>query len=201
MLLVLASASPRRKELLTRIGIDIEVRPADVDEAVLPGEPALPYVARMAASKADAVFETVHASGDDERFVLGADTIVEIDGDILGKPTDARQATLMLRRLVDRTHRVSTAFAIRGPDTVVDRVVTTDVSMRTADDDEIAEYVRAGEWRGKAGAYAVQGMAAALVREIRGSITTVIGLPLAEVTTEFIRLGVIRPRYTSGVSA
>ncbi len=182
-----------------RVGVDIQVVPASVDETPFANEQPLAYVARLAAAKAEAVAREL--GEDDERLVLGADTIVEIDGDILGKARDAEQAARMLGRLVGHTHRVSTAFALRGPAVAVDRVVTTEVSMRSADDQEIAAYVDAGEWRGKAGAYAVQGMAAALVREIHGSITTVIGLPLSEVTSELMRLGAGRPDYAAGVPA
>ena len=201
MTLVLASASPRRKELLVRVGVPIEVRPADIDERTRAGEAALPYVARLAAGKAEAVAHLLRADGD-RRWVLGADTIVEIDGDILGKAANEQQATAMLERLVGRVHRVSTAFALRGPDADHhDQVVTTEVVMRSASADEIAAYVAAGEWRGKAGAYAVQGMAAALVAEVRGSITNVIGLPLAEVVQALQQLGIGGARYRDGIPA
>jgi septum formation protein len=149
----------------------------------------------MAASKTEAV-----ARERSERWVLGADTIVEIDGRILGKAAGPKEATDMLRGLAGRSHRVFTGFALRGPTGHTDRIVTTEVIMRTVCDSEIAEYVAAGEWRGKAGAYAVQGMAAALVSEVRGSITNVIGLPLAEVLDELGKLGAGKPRYTRGAA-
>ncbi len=175
MTLILASASPRRHELLERIGLELVVRPADVDESVWPGEAPLAYVQRVAAAKADA---TVRGDGD---WVLAADTIVEIDGVVLGKAADGAEAAAMLRRLSGRTHRVSTAIALRGPAVACGEVVTSEVDVIALDPRLIAGYVAAGEWRGKAGAYAVQGMAAAMVRAVRGSITNVIGLPLAEV--------------------
>lgn len=209
--LVLASASPRRKELLARVGVPIDVRPADIDERLLPGEDALTYVTRLAAAKAEAIAARLRAEGDD-RWVLGADTIVELsdrpgapDGEILGKAGSPAEAARMLARLVGRSHHVSTAFAVRRSgadmDAGVVRAVSTEVIMRAAGTEEIADYVEAGEWRGKAGAYAVQGMAAGLVTEVRGSITNVIGLPLAEVLHELRRLGAGGPRYTDGVPA
>lgn len=202
MSLVLASASPRRQELLERIGIALLVRPASVDESMLAGEAPLVYVARVAAAKADVVYRAIAAETGAGAWVLGADTIVEIDGRVLGKAADEAEAAAMLGQLVGRVHQVSTGFAIRGPDGAgIDRIVTTRVSMRAAGAAEIADYVAAGEWRGKAGAYAVQGMAAALVIEIHGSITNVIGLPLAEVVAELSCLGAGEPRYGLGIPA
>ena len=194
--LILASASPRRRELLARVGIPIEVRPAAVDESVYPGEEALAYARRVAAAKVDAL-----AAAYPDRWVLGADTVVEIGGEILGKAPDAEAARAMLRRLVGRAHRVSTAFSLRGPGAAIDRLVTSEVIMRPAGEVEIDDYVRAGEWQGKAGAYAVQGMAAALVTEVRGSVTNVIGLPLAEVIETLVQVGAAAPRYAEGTAA
>jgi septum formation protein len=195
--LILASASPRRSELLARVGVAFEVVPADVDETVEPGETAPVLAQRLAALKAAAV-KGQHP----ERWVLAADTVVEVDGVILGKADDEAAATAMLELLVDNTHRVVTGFALRGPgEFAVDRVVSTEVVMRGACAGEVRDYVGAGEWRGKAGAYAVQGMAAALVREVRGSITNVVGLPLAEVLTELAVVGAAIPSYQRGVSA
>ncbi len=195
--LILASGSPRRRELLSRVGLTIDVVPADVDETPHPGEAALAYAQRLAADKADAV-----ARDRAERWVLAADTIVEIDGDILGKAADAAEARAMVSRLAGRAHRVTTAFAVRGPGGAhADRVVTTSVSVRALDTAEIDDYVASGEWRGKAGAYAVQGIAAALVTGVTGSITNVIGLPLAEVLVELRALGAPAPRYADGEPA
>jgi septum formation protein len=151
------------------------VRPSDVDETQRPGEVPLDYVRRVAAAKAAACVR-----GPDE-WVLAADTIVELDGDVLGKATADAEAAAMLRRLFGRTHRVTTAVCLVGPRGSHDIAVTSEVDMVAADEETIADYVASGEWHGKAGAYAVQGIAAALVRIVRGSITNVIGLPLAEV--------------------
>lgn len=192
-MLILASASPRRRELLERIGFVLSVQPADADERVVPGETATAYAVRVAALKADSI-----AGG----WVLAADTVVEIDGAILGKAADEAEARSMLEQLLGREHRVTTAFSIRGPQGVAaDRHVTTEVSMRAASAGEIDGYVAAGEWRGKAGAYAVQGMAAAFVTGIRGSITNVIGLPLAEVVQALAAAGADVPDYRRGVPA
>jgi septum formation protein len=192
--LILASVSPRRRELLLRVGLPIEVVPAAVDEATRGEESAVGHAARLAAAKAGAVADR-HA----DRWVLGADTVVEIDGLILGKAESAAAARTMLQRLAGRAHRVSTAFSLRGPAAALgSRVVTTHVTMRAATTAELDDYVASGEWQGKAGAYAVQGIAAALVREVRGSITNVIGLPLAEVIEELRRLGGPTPRYAAG---
>jgi septum formation protein len=174
-MLYLASASPRRRELLARVGVETVVRPSDIDERQHDGEAPLAYVRRVAAEKAGAC---ARGAGD---FALAADTIVEIDGLVLGKAADEDEAAAMLRRLVGRTHRVSTAVCLAGPSGTHELVVTTEVDVVAAGEDDIAGYVASGEWRGKAGAYAVQGIAGSLVSAVRGSITNVIGLPLAEV--------------------
>ncbi len=174
--LILASASPRRRELLERVGVALVVQPADVDESVHDGEAPLPYVRRVAGAKA-----AVIAAGAPGAWVLAADTIVVVDDDVLGKAADDREAQAMLRRLVGRSHQVTTAVALSGPGGAHALEVTSDVEMDPVDEATLARYVAAGEWRGKAGAYAVQGIGAALVRAVRGSVTNVIGLPLAEV--------------------
>jgi septum formation protein len=193
--IVLASASPRRRELLERVGIVLDVRPADVDETQHAGEAPLDYVRRVAAAKADTL--AARAPG---AWVLAADTIVELDGDVLGKAADAAEARAMLARLRGRTHRVSTAFALRGPKGV-NGLVTSEVTMGAFDDVALDDYVACGEWRGKAGAYAVQGIGAALVTEVRGSITNVVGLPLAEVLAALAEAGAAAPRFTDGSAA
>lgn len=174
-MLVLASASPRRRELLERVGVALTVRPTHIDESVLPGEAPLPYVRRVALAKATAAIRRA------DQWALAADTIVVVDDDILGKAADEAEAASMLRRLAGRTHQVTTAVALCGPGPTRALEVTSDVDVVALDDTAIADYVASGEWRGKAGAYAVQGIAAALVRAVRGSVTNVIGLPLAEV--------------------
>ena len=173
--LLLASASPRRRELLERVGVALVVRPADIDESLHPGEAPLPYVRRVAAAKAAATLRRV------DQWALAADTIVVVDDDVLGKAVDEAEAAAMLRRLAGRVHQVTTAVALRGPGGDHALEVTSDVDVVALDEAAIADYVASGEWRGKAGAYAIQGIAAALVRAVRGSVTNVIGLPLAEV--------------------
>jgi septum formation protein len=196
-ILVLASASPRRRELLARVGVRLEVAPADVDEMPRPGEAPAAYARRVAADKLAAAAAR-HAG----RWLLAADTVVEVDGAILGKAADAAEARAMLDRLNGRRHRVATAFSIAGPDGKrADELVVSDVVMRRAAATELDDYVRSDEWRGKAGAYAVQGIAAALVREVHGSITNVVGLPLAEVLEALARLGGPAPRYAEGEPA
>ena len=193
--LVLASASPRRRELLARVGIDVEIAPADVDESSPTGESAAGCALRLAAAKAHAV--AARMSG---RWVLAADTVVEIDGDLLAKPADEAEAAAMLRRLSGRTHRVVTGFALIGPGGAppVLRAVTTEVDLRLVSDRDVAGYVASREWEGKAGGYAVQGIAAAFVVAIRGSITNVVGLPLAEVLVELERAGAARADLARG---
>jgi septum formation protein len=192
-MLVLASASPRRKDLLARVGLALEVRPSDVDETELPGEAPGAYVLRIARMKADAC---------EGAWVVAADTTVTIDGAILAKAADGAEAAAMLRRLVGRTHQVMTAFVVRGPGGARhEQLVTTEVVMVAASEARIAAYVASGEWRGKAGAYALQGIAAALVAEVRGSVTNVIGLPLAEVIAALDRLGGPRADFAAGSAA
>lgn len=175
--LVLASASPRRRDLLQRAGVPFEVAPAEIDESARSGEAPAVYAQRIAAEKARAVFAT-HP----DAFVLAADTIVVVGGEILGKPRDEADARRMLERLSGRSHQVTTAVCLVSPDGAERcRVVTTEVDVRALRGEEIDAYLRSGEWRGKAGGYAVQGIASAFVTAIRGSYTNVVGLPLAEV--------------------
>jgi septum formation protein len=197
--LLLASASPRRRELLERVGIALEVRPTDVDEEPRATEEPATYVARIARAKATA------ARRRPGQWVLAADTTVTIDGAILGKAATPDEAAAMLRRLSGRVHQVLTAFTIvgeRGDATVHhDAAVASDVVMIGMDDTVVADYVASGEWRGKAGAYAIQGIGAALVREVRGSVTNVIGLPLVEVLEALRAAGAPSARLAAGVPA
>ena len=196
--LVLASASPRRLELLRRIGVSVEVVPADVDEAVLPGESPEACVLRLAGAKARAVQARVGPA----RWVLAADTVVALEADILGKPGSPAEARAMLERLLGRTHRVLTGFALVGPGApAIERAVTTEVDLRAAGAGEVDGYVASDEWRGKAGGYAAQGIAAAFITAVRGSFSNVVGLPLAEVVVELARTGAARPDYASGAAA
>lgn len=192
--LILASASPRRRELLERIGVSIEVVPAAIDESLAGRESPEAAALRLARTKAEAVARRRRG-----RFVLGADTIVAIEGEILGKPADRDEAGGMLARLVGREHQVITGICVvDGEGAAAERAVCTAVSMRRAPEAEIEGYLDSGEWRGKAGAYAIQGIAAALVSEVRGSVTNVIGLPLAETLELLSRAGGPGPDYRSG---
>ncbi|MCA1798603.1 MAG: Maf family nucleotide pyrophosphatase [Xanthomonadaceae bacterium] len=166
--LILASASPRRRDLLAQAGIACEVRPADVDETPLADEQPDAYVRRLARAKAGAILG-------DGRPVLGADTAVVLDRSILGKPADAADAARMLRALSGREHEVHSAVALVSGDRCNDSCVTVRVCMRKLDDEEIAAYCRTGEPMDKAGAYAIQGRAAAFVERIDGSYTAVVG--------------------------
>ncbi|HEX5272242.1 MAG TPA: Maf family protein [Gemmataceae bacterium] len=190
--LILASASPRRRELLERLGLVLEVAPADVDETPHPGEKPVDYARRVAAAKCDVVAEGTGAGR--ALAVLGADTTVIVEDAILGKPADDADARAMLARLCGRRHEVVTAYTLRFGDRRLERAVTTLVAMRALQPSEIDAYVASGEGRDKAGAYAVQGIAAAFVTELRGSLTNVIGLPLAEVLADLLALGAL-PRY------
>jgi septum formation protein len=180
---VLASGSPRRAELLARLGLAPVVRPTDVDETPRPGERADALVARLAAAKAAA--SAALGDGSDE-VVLAADTEVTLDGEVLGKPCDRDDAGRMLRQLAGRTHEVVTGIAVvRGPVSAVTRV-STDVTFRDLTDAEVAWYLATGEPDDKAGAYGLQGAGAVLVSRVDGSDTNVIGLPLAE-TVDLLR--------------
>lgn len=190
--IILASASPRRRDLLQRVGYQLDVRPADLDETDLPGESPDRYVARIARAKATAIADT--APG---QWVLAADTTVTIDGLILAKAATPDEAYAMLQRLSGRTHQVMTGFAIFGPKTY-ERVVTSQVEFVTLSAATIEDYIACGEWQGKAGAYALQGIGAALVRAVRGSVTNVIGLPLVEVIAGFADVGGPAPRFAAG---
>ncbi len=200
-MLVLASASPRRREMLERIGLTLDVRPAEIDESVIAGEDPATYVSRIARAKA----ETVALAVGDGRWILAADTTVTIAGTILGKAESPEEAASMLRSLAGQTHQVLTAFVLRGErdgvPVVHEGLVTTDVMMVAFDDATIDDYVASNEWRGKAGAYALQGIAAALIREVRGSVTNVIGLPLAEVIAALRAVGGPVPRLAAGEAA
>ena len=176
---MLASASPRRRDLLAQAGVAFEVRPADIDESRCGNEPALPHARRLAREKALAVAKTLGTPG---RLVLGADTIVVLDEAILGKPRDTEHAAALLFELTGRTHRVITAVAIARSDSleIFEDAVESRVAMRTATAGEIRDYVAIGESLDKAGAYAVQGEGRRFIERIEGSESNVIGLPLDE---------------------
>ena len=188
--LVLASASPRRRELLEQLGLTLQVTPANVDETPLPGERPNEYVRRVAAAKCDAVAATRAL----DLPILAADTIVIVDDQILGQPKDEADARRMLGLLAGRRHDVTTAYRINYGGRTLDRAVTTTVSFRSLQPAEVDAYVASAEWRGKAGGYAVQGRAGAFATELRGSHTNVIGLPLAEVLADLQALQAL-PAY------
>ncbi len=186
-MLILASQSPRRRELLTQAGYSFEVRPAHIPEEPLAGENPIAYVTRLAREKAEAVFREVTAdapaNADGETLaVLGADTTVTLDDTILGKPEDAADAARMLKMLSGRTHRVMTGVALATADGVEVAAEVTAVRFLTLSEEEIAGYVATGEPMDKAGAYAIQGYAARWIPRIEGCYFNVVGLPLALVT-------------------
>jgi septum formation protein len=181
--LVLASASPRRSELLRSVGLDFDVMHADIDESVRPGEAPSDYVARLSREKAAAVGERL----DGAAVVVAADTTVDVDGRILEKPLDDGDARQMLRLLSGRTHLVHTcvttlSFGVGSGRTGSAMTVVVETAVRFVEltDRAIDWYLSTGEHVGKAGAYGIQGAAAALVDRVDGSVTNVIGLPLAE---------------------
>ncbi|MBF0135147.1 MAG: septum formation inhibitor Maf [Magnetococcales bacterium] len=172
----LVSMSPRRRELLSQVGIEAQVWPVAIDEGCRPGEPAAAYVVRLAREKVNRAMDP----GVD--YALAADTSVILDETILGKPADPEQAEWMLHRLSDRRHQVLTGVALcRLADRrCLDRVVTTDVWFKKLTPAEIKAYVATGEPMDKAGAYGIQGVGAFMVRRIEGSFSGVVGLPLME---------------------
>lgn len=189
--LILASASPRRRQLLADAGIDFAVRPAAIDERPLPGEAALDYVARIARAKAAAV---ARGPGD---AVLGADTEVIVDGRVLGKPADVDDARRMIGALSGRSHTVASAVALVVDEGWRERVVVSTVHMREITEAEIAAYCATTEPFDKAGGYGVQGRAAAFVEAIDGSHSGVVGLPLFETLALLAEVGITawgRPR-------
>ncbi len=173
--IVLASRSPRRIELLARLGVEPEVVPADIDETPFTGESPVAYVERLARAKATAVQQRTNAD-----LVLGADTTVDVNGIILGQPIDHDDMRRMLRMLSARTHRVHTAVAVISHGTIASQVVTSLVSFHAVTDEALEWYISTGEPEGKAGSYAIQGLGGTLVEGVRGSMSNVIGLPLRE---------------------
>lgn len=175
--IVLASASPRRTELMTLAGFQFSVVPADICEDVLPGEAPAEHVMRLSREKADAV-----ASSTGGRFFIGADTVVVLDEAILGKPVDEADAARMLRALSGRDHEVVTGFTVfdKVSSIHISRSVSTEVTFKILENQEISDYIASGCPMDKAGAYAIQGGAVHFVRSINGSYTNVIGLPMTE---------------------
>jgi septum formation protein len=197
MRLILASASPRRRELLEQAGYEFEVRPAHVNEDLRPGEDPIAYVIRLAREKAEAVLRLAGAGPQTESgdlVVLGADTTVTLDNHILAKPEDEADARRMLALLSGRTHRVITGVAVAtGSDPEIRCQVAAEVTavrFLTLSAEEIAAYVATGEPMDKAGAYAIQGRAAKWIPRIEGDYFNVVGLPLALVASMLEVLGV-----------
>jgi len=175
MKLVLGSASPRRLELLAQIGVvPTDIRPADIDETPLKAELPLIYARRLAIDKTRAVTYSKN------EIVLCADTVVAVGRRILGKPKNTAQAVEFLNLLSGRRHRVITAIAVKSGDRLLEKQVTTAVKFKHLSDTELSAYIRSDEWQGKAGGYAIQGIAAAFIPWINGSYSNVVGLPLAE---------------------
>ncbi len=194
-LLLLGSASPRRRELLTTVGLEPLCLPVLLDESVREGERPHDYVRRMAEEKLAALLARPEATQTTARAALTADTTVVLGEESLGKPADARAALDMLRRLAGREHVVLTAFALcRAPFEAsrrVVRVVESRVEFRAATEDELRRYADTGEGLDKAGAYAIQGLGMFLVRRIVGSYSSIVGLPLCELVEELRRLEVL----------
>ena len=181
MKIYLASASPRRRELLQQIAIEFELLLPQVDETPLDNESADEYVARVAQLKATSAAKMLAERDDSHNWpILAADTSVIIDGEIVGKPTDKADALAMLQRLSGRTHQVKTAISVVYQGQVVTQVVATDVLFRDLTCKEIEDYWLTGEPQDKAGAYGIQGIAGKFVQSIHGSYSSVVGLPLFE---------------------
>ncbi len=179
-LFYLASQSPRRRELLRQIGLQPAIIAAEVDETPLPGEAASAYVERLARAKALAGWQALAGERLPARPVLGADTSVVLDGEILGKPRDEGDARAMLARLAGRSHQVLTGVSLCDGQRQHSVVSRTDVTFAALDAARIARYVASGEPLDKAGGYGIQGLAAAFVARIDGSYSGVVGLPLFE---------------------
>jgi nucleoside triphosphate pyrophosphatase len=189
--LILASASPRRAELLRAAGYAFDIVTADVDESIRAGESPSAYVRRLAADKSAAA-QAQHARGEDadlQHVFLGADTTVVVGGEILAKPADDADVARMLRRLSGRRHEVLTGISLRRGASELGRVVTTSVDFSPLSDQDVAWYVDSGEGRDKAGAYAIQGLASRFIPRIEGSYSNVVGLPVTAVRELLIEIG------------
>jgi septum formation protein len=194
----LASASPRRRELLEQIGVPFEVRAADLDETRRPGEDPADYVLRLAAAKADAL-RAAHAGREADRPILAADTAVILDGRLLGKPCDEAEALETLDSLSGRSHRVYTGVALRHGDALLRALSASEVRFRTTTDAERRAYCATGEPYDKAGGYAIQGRGAVFVEHLAGSYSAVMGLPLRETAELLRRVGL--PAWLAGERA
>ncbi|MCR5233257.1 MAG: Maf family protein [Lachnospiraceae bacterium] len=200
MKVILGSASPRRRDILTRAGIEYEVIVSDVEEAVSKTDPA-EVVEELSGQKAEDVWDKavklysakqddINAYSEDELLVIGADTIVALDGLIYGKPKDRQDAIRMLKNLSGRTHQVYTGVTVIIGGRRISFAAATDVSVYEVSDKEIERYVDSGEPMDKAGAYAIQGGFARYIKEIRGEYNNVVGFPIARLIYELKRLGI-----------
>ena len=194
--IVLASASPRRRELLAQVGIDFQVVPSTADETLLANETPETHVIRLSCDKA---MEVANRAGQTGRWYIGSDTVVVRDGDILGKPADAAEATQMLVSLSGRAHRVISGYAVhdREKDRTLSAAVTTRVFFKELTTREIEGYIATNEPFDKAGSYAIQGIGSFMVPSIEGSYTNVVGLPLCEVIAALEELGAVELFGTS----
>jgi septum formation protein len=183
---ILASQSPRRRELLALVGIAHEVRPADIDETYLPGEVPREHALRLAREKARKI-------GESDAVVIGSDTIVVVDGDVLGKPVDDADAARMLRRLSGRSHVVITAVAVSWKGRVEADAETVEVTFHELSDDQIRGYIATREPMDKAGAYGIQGFGATIVSRVDGDYFAVMGLPLQRMVLLMRALGLRYP--------
>ena len=190
-MLILASSSPRRHELLKQAGFDFTVESADIDERIQPGETPAKYVQRLAVEKAQAVYDRISREENigEPLLVLGADTTVVSDGEILGKPADPADARRMLQHLSGRTHQVLTGIAIVSGSGVVSEVEITQVFFDLIHEQELERYLASGEPMDKAGAYGIQGYAARWIPRIEGCYFNVMGLPLARTIALIARAG------------
>jgi septum formation protein len=198
-MLYLASQSPRRRDLLTLLGLRFGVLDVDVPEVRRSGEPAEDYVDRVAREKAGAGLLDVVAVPD--AWILGADTEVVLDGEVFGKPRDASDAAAMLRRLSGRTHQVLSAVSLVSAGRELQARSHSQVTLAPLDEADIAAYVASGEPDGKAGGYAIQGPAQAFISHLSGSYSGVMGLPLFETAQLLREAGLLAPQPLAGASA
>lgn len=187
--LILASKSPRRRYLLSQAGLQFDVMPSEFDERSIDFSNPIDYVSDLSRAKAGDI-----AGGHPDSWVIGADTIVFIDGQVLGKPKARAAARQMLKQLSGQTHQVYTGYTIccRSRNTSFTEAICTDVTFKTLSNEEVEWYVHTEEPFDKAGAYAIQGLGTFLVRHINGSYTNVVGLPVCEVIEHLIKEGVVR---------
>lgn len=188
--LILASSSPRRRELLERLQIPIEIHPADVDETPLEGEDAKAMVLRLAKDKAKVIADRFPG-----RWVLASDTTVAQNGRPIGKPTSAEDAKLMLKKLQGKKHQVYTAICLQNRKKKFALADTTDVMFRKMTEKEIAWYVKTGEPMDKAGSYAIQGVGGLFIKGIRGSYSNVMGLPVEKTVEQLRRNGLLKELF------